>query len=227
MDLSPRSGQDRRTALEELARELAVCTRCPRLTRYRRATAQSGWRARPVPGWGDPAARLLLVGLAPSLRGANAHGRMFTGDASAATLTRALHSLGLASAPASTDANDGLCLRDVWMTAAARCAPPNNRPTAAELAQCRPWLERELTLIPWCSAVALGSVAWTALGAALELRLPRFAHGLCVRVGERALWASYHPSPQNTNTGKLTDAMLLEVLGRAHRFALSASASQP
>jgi len=206
-------------ALALLGHQVAGCTRCPRLVEYVRAHAQRGWWARPVPGSGDPSARLVLVGLAPSLRGANAHGRMFTGDASAATLTEALFALGLASAPASVGPEDGLELRDVWLTAAARCAPPANRPTAAELARCRPWLSRELELLPWRSAVALGSVAWAALGAALGVRLPRFAHGASATLGERTLWASYHPSPQNTNTGRLTPAMLLEVLARAHRFA--------
>lgn len=209
-----------RTTLALLAEQIASCRRCPRLTEYCSSTSLDGWWARPVPGSGDPTARLVLVGLAPSLRGANAHGRMFTGDPSAATLTRALFDLGLASAPTSTARDDGLVLNGVWLTAAARCAPPRNRPLAAELSNCRDWLRAELDALPWRSAVALGSVAWSALGTVLGAALPPFAHGARARHAERSLFASYHPSPQNTNTGRLTLQMLEEVLQAAYREAL-------
>ncbi len=210
--------------LGALAQQIVRCDRCPRLAQWRCATARPGWVARPVPGWGDPEAAVLVVGLAPSLRGANAHGRMFTGDPSAQFLVSALWRCGLASQPRSTDRDDGLRLRSVWLSAALRCVPPANRPTSAELTACRSYLREELSVLNWRCAVALGSVAWSALQRALGLVPVAFRHGADRTLPDgRHLLASYHPSPQNTNTGRLHPAMLDAVLELATRYASSAT----
>jgi len=205
--------------LSELAQRIAACERCQRLVAWRAATARPGWWARPVPGFGDPEARLVVVGLAPSRAGANAHGRMFTGDRSADLLVRTLFDLGLASQPCSRDLGDGLVLEGVWLTAAARCAPPGNRPLASELGACRDYLAEELALLPWRSLVALGRIAWDAAQRAVALHPVAFAHGTTRRVGDKLLLASYHPSPQNTNTGRLSPTMLRAVLGEGAAYA--------
>jgi uracil-DNA glycosylase family 4 len=178
---------------------------------------------RPVPGFGDPGARFVAVGLAPAAHGSNRTGRVFTGDRSAAFLVRAFHGAGFANQPSSLHRGDGLRYTDLYLTAAVRCAPPDNRPTPEERANCAPFLERELRLLPEVRAIlALGGVAWDAV----RDIAPRvygggrssvpFAHGVCVPLGpgRPLLWASYHPSPQNTNTGKLTLTMLVELLER-------------
>ena len=201
------------------------CRACPRLVEWRERVANDRRAAfrdeiywgRPVPGFGDPNARVVIVGLAPAAHGANRTGRMFTGDRSGDFLYAALHRTGFANQPTSTHRDDGLRLRDVWITAPVRCAPPANKPTVDERDSCRPWLERELALLDARVFVALGAFALQALcgilGAAPR---PRFAHG-----GETALadgrWvlASYHVSQQNTFTGRLTEAMLDQVLQRA------------
>jgi len=212
-------------------REVVACTRCPRLVRYRERVAREKKRefrndeywGRPVPGFGDPAARLVVVGLAPAAHGSNRTGRVFTGDRSAAFLVRAFHEAGFANQPTSVRRGDGLRYRDLYLTAAVRCAPPDNRPTSDEQGNCSPFLERELRLLSETRAVlALGGFAWDALRGILpriyggERPDGGFAHGACLPLGpgRPMLWGSYHPSPQNTNTGKLTLLMLVELLNR-------------
>jgi len=226
---------------ERLNGEIVSCTRCPRLRAHcdeiarvkRRAYRDQTYWGRPVPGFGDPNARVLLCGLAPAAHGANRTGRMFTGDDSGHWLYAALHRAGFASQGSSTGAGDGLSLKDAFITASARCAPPDNKPTPAELAACAPFLDRELVLLARVRVVvALGQIAWTTmLGRARSIDpgsvpspRPAFAHGAETRVRIRAgapavtLLGSYHPSRQNTNTGRLTRPMLDAVLLRAREL---------
>ena len=176
-----------------------------------------------MPGFGDPSARLMAVGLAPAAHGSNRTGRVFTGDRSAAFLVRAFHAAGYANQPTSTRRNDGLRYRDLYLTAAVRCAPPGNRPTPDERANCAPFLERELRALSELRAIlALGGFAWDAIREVApkvyggERPAGAFAHGACLPLGpgRPLLWGSYHPSPQNTNTGKLTFPMLVDLLHR-------------
>lgn len=202
-----------------------ACGACPRLVAWReqvgrdRRAAFADWTywSKPVPGFGDPAARLIVLGLAPAAHGANRTGRMFTGDRSGDFLFASLHRTGFASQPTSTTRDDGLTLSDCWITAAVRCAPPANRPTAVERDTCAQWLTRELALLPARVIVVLGGFAWDAALRALgPVRpRPRFGHAARTRVGRHTLLASYHPSQQNTFTGRLTPDMLDEVLGAA------------
>ena len=224
-------GTSARGALEGLTDEVVRCERCPRLrahcveiarVKVRRFRDEEYW-GRPVPSFGDPDAALLIVGLAPAAHGANRTGRMFTGDDSGAWLFRALHEAGFASQPGSSHRGDGLELHGAWVTAAAHCAPPDNRPSPAELRTCRPYLVRELALLQRARVVlALGQVAWDATLAALAEQgtsfrpRPRFGHAAEHRLDERrVLLGSYHPSRQNTQTGRLTRDMLAAVLRRA------------
>jgi uracil-DNA glycosylase family 4 len=179
-----------------------------------------------VPGFGDPGAALLIVGLAPAAHGGNRTGRVFTGDASGDVLFAALHRAGLANQPLSAARGDGLALRGAFIAAAVRCAPPDNRPTGAEFSRCRPFLVREIQALPRLAAIlSLGGLAWRAAlaalrdaGHALPRPLPRFGHGARVPLpGGVVLHASYHVSRQNTNTGRLTPAMLDDVLRRIRR----------
>jgi uracil-DNA glycosylase family 4 len=218
-----------------LAASIEACRACPRLVAWRERVAREKRRAflgevywgRPVPGFGDPAARLLILGLAPGAHGANRTGRMFTGDASGGFLFPALHRAGLASAPASVGRDDGLALPGTFLTNAVRCVPPGNRPSPAELRRCAPFLARELALLRPRAVLALGAVAWGAALDALAAAghppprpLPRFAHGAELRLpGAPALLASYHVSQQNTRTGRLTGAMFDAVLARAVALA--------
>jgi uracil-DNA glycosylase len=220
--------------LAGLSRRVVACERCPRLVRYRRQIAREKRRAfidqtywgRPVPGWGDPAARLVIVGLAPAAHGANRTGRMFTGDSSGDWLYAALHRFGFASRSTATSRDDGLRLRDCYVTAAARCAPPDNKPLPRELERCRPFLVEELRLLHRVRVVlVLGRIAHDAYlrAAGWWARLtpterPRFSHGELTRLPDGTmLLASYHPSRQNTNTGRLTRAMWHGVFRKARR----------
>jgi uracil-DNA glycosylase family 4 len=218
-------------SLAALRAEVVACRRCPRLVRYREEVAAGRKRefrnevywGKPVPGFGDPNARLVVVGLAPAAHGSNRTGRVFTGDRSAAFLVRAFHAAGFANQPTSTQRADGLRYTDLYLTAAVRCAPPGNRPSPEESARCLPYLDRELRLLPRARAIlALGGIAWDAIRNAIPavygadpVRVP-FAHGAVAVIGpgRPLLWASYHPSPQNTNTGKLTFPMLVDLLTR-------------
>jgi uracil-DNA glycosylase len=220
------------TDLDALGADIVACRACPRLVEWRERVARekkaayAGWDywGRPVPGFGDPAARVVLLGLAPAAHGANRTGRIFTGDRSGAFLYGALHRTGFANQPTSEQRDDGLELTDCWVTAAVRCAPPANRPTPAERDRCLPYLAAELRLLPVRVVVALGGFAWDAalrtLAAAAPLRpKPRFGHGAEARVGEVAVLGSYHVSQQNTFTGRLTPDMLDAVLRRARELA--------
>jgi uracil-DNA glycosylase len=218
-------------SLARIRDEVVACARCPRLVEYRSRIARERKRAysteeywgRAVPGFGDPAARIVVVGLAPAAHGSNRTGRVFTGDRSAAFLVRAFHTVGYANQPTSEHRGDGLRYRDLYLTAAVRCAPPGNHPTPAERARCAPFLERELRCLTEARALlALGGFAWDALreivpnvygGKRPEVA---FAHGACAPLGrgKPMMWASYHPSPQNTNTGKLTQPMFVGLLER-------------
>ena len=214
--------------LELLQERIVACERCPRLRAHCRAVAITKRRAyrdheywgRPVPSFGDPRARLLIVGLAPGAHGANRTGRMFTGDSSGDFLYAAMHATGWASQPTSTHRGDGLALIDCYITAAGRCAPPDNKPRPEELRACRPYLEEEVRLLDRVQAVvALGRIAFDAcltIFGAVKSR-HAFAHGAVYRLGEGmpVLIASYHPSQQNTSTGRLTQAMLRGVFQRA------------
>jgi uracil-DNA glycosylase family 4 len=229
--------------LASIERDVVVCRRCPRLVRWREDSARhpprrfagENYWARPLPAFGDAAARILLVGLAPAAHGGNRTGRIFTGDESGRFLFAALHAVGLASQPQSVRRGDSLRLSGVLVTAACRCAPPGNRPLPVELENCREYLRRELAVLSLPRVlVALGRVAFGAClaalaeeGAALPRPRPRFAHGADHWIGADRLLASYHPSQQNTFTGKLTPAMLRAVLRRAARLAGRAEASAP
>jgi uracil-DNA glycosylase family 4 len=208
-----------------VAERIAACRACPRLVAHlaeiavvkKREFRAWTYHARPLAGWGDPRARLALVGLAPAAHGGSRTGRAFTGDSSAAFLMRAMHRAGFASQPSSLHAGDGLALHDAFITLAARCAPPENKPTPEELRRCRPFLVAELGALPRLQVVlALGRIAWDAvLRAAPELgwTAPRaaFAHGAAVALGPVRLVGSYHPSRQNTQTGRLTPVMFDEI----------------
>jgi uracil-DNA glycosylase len=224
-------------SLKILNRQIVACELCPRLRAYGREVARVKRRAyldweywgKPVPGFGDPRARVLLIGLAPGAHGANRTGRMFTGDSSGDFLYRALYETGFASQAGSRSRHDGLELRDAYITAAARCAPPDNKPLPGELANCRPYLERELELLKEVRVVvALGGVALRAYlgilrdrGAIQSLAAFPFGHHRIYHPapGLPVLIASYHPSQQNTSTGKLTAAMLRQVFEQARSLA--------
>ena len=226
----------RDASLDEITARSSVCRACPRLVAWReevavekrRAFASEPYWGRPVPGFGDLRPRVLVVGLAPAAHGGNRTGRVFTGDRSGDWLFGALYRAGLASQPTSTDAADGLRLQGVRLVAPVRCAPPANRPTTAERDTCAPWLDRELGLVlPSLSAiVALGAFAWSAAvgalsrcGVAVPRPRPKFGHGaeLALRGpgGNVLLLGCYHPSQQNTFTGRLTEPMLDEIFVRA------------
>ncbi len=222
-------------AIERLSERVVACARCPRLVAWREQAAAEPPRryrgerywARPLPGFGDPAARLVVVGLAPAAHGANRTGRMFTGDRSGEWLYAALHRAGYANRPTSERRDDGLQLRDAYITAVVRCAPPANKPTPAERDECLAWLTEELGLLVEAKVLlALGSFAWDGALRALRARghptprpRPRFGHGAEAEVGPYALLGSYHPSQQNTFTGKLTREMLDGVIARARALA--------
>ena len=221
-------------SLVRVQRDLIACERCPSLRRYCRKIAEVKRRAyrdqtywgRPVPSFGDPTARLLLIGLAPAAHGGNRTGRVFTGDRSGDFLYAALHRAGFANQPAATHRDDGLRLRDAYITAMAHCAPPGNKPTPRELDNCRDYLIRELRLLPKLKAVmALGKIAFDGylqtmirMGRLKNRRGLVFGHGAAYPLGPGlpTLFASYHPSQQNTQTGRLTAAMFDRVLADIH-----------
>lgn len=216
--------------LNELQREVVSCRLCPRLVEWREKVAREKRAAyagetywgRPVPGFGDPEAGIFVFGLAPAAHGANRTGRFFTGDRSGDFLFGGLHRAGLASRPVSRSIDDGLRLSGVWISAAVRCAPPQNKPTPAERDACLPYAARELELIGARVVVCLGAFAWDAALRLFRVRpKPKFAHGAEHAVGEGGvtLLGCYHPSQQNTFTGVLTPEMLDEVLERARRLA--------
>jgi uracil-DNA glycosylase family 4 len=225
-----------RAALAALTAEIVVCRRCPRLVAWREQVArekvarfrhETYW-GRPVPGFGDPGARILVVGLAPAAHGGNRTGRVFTGDASGDFLWSALHRAGLADRPVSERADDGLTPVDVYVAAAVRCAPPANKPTPDERDNCAPYLERELALLRNVRVLfALGSYGWDAALRAMAANghriaaKPRFGHRAVAEVGPYHLVGSYHPSQQNTFTGKLTPLMFDEAIATAKELALS------
>ena len=212
------------SGLQKLNIQISKCTLCPRLSSYIRKIgdekvkrfAHEDYWARPLPSWGDPKAQLLIVGLAPAAHGGNRTGRMFTGDSSGDWLMRVMHETGFASMPMSISRSDGLVLNDAYITAALRCAPPKNKPTSSELANCAPYLSAELEMLENVSVVlALGRIAFDACCKANGFR-GVFGHAKNYALKDgKTLIASYHPSRQNTNTGKLTWSMWLNVFRMA------------
>jgi len=219
-------------SLAQLNEKITRCRKCPRLVRWRQEVAerpprryhgQNYW-AKPLPGFGDPAARLLIVGLAPAAHGGNRTGRIFTGDRSGDWLYSALYAHGFANQPTSEHRSDGLKLRDCYITAAVRCAPPQNKPSLAEFERCRPYLVEELTLFRNLKVIiALGKIAFDSFlaayrenGRAIPRPRPRFSHGATIVLpGNLRLIGSYHPSQQNTFTGKLTREMFDRIFAQA------------
>ena len=227
-----------RDSLAAVQRDVAACRRCPRLVAWREEIARTGrasyagqtYWGRGVPGFGDPRAALVIVGLAPAAHGANRTGRMFTGDRSGDWLFAALHRAGFASQATSTSADDGLTLRDAYVTATVHCAPPANKPRPDERERCAPYLVRELELLDRAAVVvALGQFAWQALGAHYALRpRPTFGHlAETTLPGGLVLLGSYHPSQQNTFTGTLTEPMFDAVFTRASEVIARGLTTQP
>ena len=210
--------------------DVCDCRRCPRLVAWREQVAETKRAAyrderywgRGVPGFGDPAARILVLGLAPAAHGANRTGRVFTGDRSGDWLFRAMHRAGLANQPTSASADDGLRLNGAWVTAAVKCAPPDNKPLPEERVNCRQFLQRELALLANVKVVVcLGAFAFNAACDEFAVKpRPKFGHGAqCVASNGLTLLCSYHPSQQNTFTGRLTEPMLDAVFSRAVQFS--------
>ncbi len=221
----------RPTDLEALNEEIIRCRACPRLVEWREQVARQPraafrherYWAGPLPGFGDPGARVLVIGLAPAAHGGNRTGRMFTGDRSGDWLFAALYRAGYANQPTSTSLDDGLTLRDAYIAAAVRCAPPANKPTVDERDRCLPYLERELKLLANVRViVVLGSFAYDALARVVTLPRPRlkFGHGVEVPADDVTVVCCYHPSQQNTFTGKLTQPMLDAVFTRARELTM-------
>jgi uracil-DNA glycosylase len=221
--------------LRVLNEEIVACRKCPRLVSYREKVAREKRRAyrvwtywgKPVPGFGDAHAQLLILGLAPAAHGANRTGRMFTGDRSGDFLYAALHKAGFASQPVSKSRDDGLRLENVYISATCRCAPPDNQPLPKEISNCRSYLEREFEILKPKAILALGRIAWDAYLEILKSRgviasraLYKFAHGAEAEVAADypRLFGVYHPSQQNTQTGRVTPAMYSAVLCRVKRF---------
>jgi uracil-DNA glycosylase family 4 len=222
-------------SLRVLNEEIVACRKCPRLASYREKVAREKRRAyrewtywgKPVPGFGDARAQLLILGLAPAAHGGNRTGRMFTGDRSGDFLYAALYKEGFANQPTSVHREDGLRLENVYISATCRCAPPENKPLPEEISNCRGYLERELEILKPKAILALGRIAWDAYLEILKLRgviasraLYKFAHGAESEVapGAPRLFGVYHPSQQNTQTGRVTPVMYAAVLRRIRRF---------
>jgi uracil-DNA glycosylase len=221
--------------LEQLNKRIVRCRKCPRLVRYREKVAREKRLAyrgctywgKPLPGFGDAHARLLILGLAPAAHGGNRTGRMFTGDRSGDFLYQALYEAGFANQPSSTQRGDGLALVDAYISAAVRCAPPGNKPLPSEEANCRPYLEADIAILQPRALLALGGIAMRAClgilkdeGKIRSLAAFPFRHGASYSLGADfpRIFCSYHPSQQNTFTGRLTEAMLAGVLGDIRRF---------
>lgn len=212
-------------ALAALERDVVVCRKCPRLVAWREEVARTKRAAfadetywgRPVPGFGDPDAKVVVIGLAPAAHGANRTGRMFTGDRSGDFLYASMHRAGFASQPTATSRDDGLKLHGAWVTSPVKCAPPDNKPTIDERDACMPFLTRELEILPWRVAVALGGFGFSIMARSFDVRpRPKFGHGVEVELpGGRTLLGCYHVSQQNTFTGRLTPDMLDDVFERA------------
>ncbi|MBV8475437.1 MAG: uracil-DNA glycosylase [Acidobacteria bacterium] len=230
-----------RACLDGLNAEIIACNRCPRLVFYREKIAREkrraylGWEywGRPVPGFGDPNARVLILGLAPGAHGSNRTGRPFTGDASGYFMYPVLYRTGFANQPSATHRGDGLCLKNAYITAAVRCAPPGNKPSPEEIASCAPYLDREIEALKNIRVVvALGRIGFDAYLNYLKRRglmkskaAYRFGHGLEYEMPDgNILLASYHPSNQNTQTGKLTEKMLTDIFRESARLARGDSA---
>ncbi len=222
-------------SLQSLETRIIACRKCPRLVAWREEVAQTKRKAyqdqtywgKPVPGFGDPDARVMIVGLAPGAHGSNRTGRMFTGDASGDFLYPALHRAGFANQPTADHSQDGLKLKDVFITAVCRCVPPQNRPKVSEIKTCLPWLAAEIELLPRLEGfVALGKIAFDNLLRHFQPRLkhqkkPVFGHNAFYQLGDGLPWllASYHPSQQNTLTGRLTEEMFDAVWGRVQELS--------
>jgi uracil-DNA glycosylase len=218
-------------SLASVSKQVVSCTRCPRLVEWRERTAAEPPRryrgerywGRPLPGFGDPRARIVVLGLAPAAHGGNRTGRIFTGDRSGDWLFAAMHRAGLANQPTSERVDDGLRLEGAYVTAVNRCPPPQNRPSTEERDNCLPYLVRELSLLRSAGViVSLGSYAWAGallalgeLGVELPRPRPRFGHGVEAEVGDWRLLGCFHPSQQNTFTGRLTEPMIDAVFSRA------------
>lgn len=225
------AGIGERAPLDTLARRIEACRACPRLVDWREQIAREKRAAyrnedywgRPVSGFGDPNARIVVLGLAPAAHGANRTGRVFTGDRSGDWLFAAMHRAGLANQAESTTRDDGLELSDAWVTAAVRCAPPDNKPSIEERDECAPFLAEELALLKRCQVVVcLGAFGFQAACRHFDVRpRPRFGHGAeCVVDGGPTLICSFHPSQQNTFTGRLTEEMLDNVFARARELTI-------
>ena len=214
-------------SMNSLNEEISSCTRCPRLATYVRKVAcdkvrrfsDETYHGRPVPGFGDVGAKLLIVGLAPAAHGANRTGRMFTGDSSGDWLTRAMYNAGFASQPTSHAKDDGLVLNGAYVTATARCAPPKNKPSREELENCLPFLRRELDIL--CDIMVimcLGGIAYAMICKMFDIRPAKFGHGKTFYHGNYTILTSYHPSRQNTQTGRLTWRQWQAVFRKARRM---------
>ena len=217
-------------SLEKLNREIVACRKCPRLVEWREEVARvkrkvykdEEYWGKPVPGFGDPKARVLVVGLAPGAHGSNRTGRQFTGDASGGFLYPALHRAGFANQASAESRSDGLLLKDMYIAASARCAPPDNKPSSEELNNCQPYLEREIQIIQPRVIVCLGKIAFDRILKILAVRNLKFSHGATYELmtaklpkGDHWLLCSYHPSQQNTLTGKLTVKMFDDIWKKA------------